>query len=388
MIELLSKLFIKNNKDTNDSVVRRQYGILCGIVGIFFNIFLFIVKYIAGTLSGSIAITADSFNNLSDAGSSLITTLGFRLSGLKATEEHPFGHGRIEYISGFGVSILIMMMSVELFKSSVEKIVFPVETSESTTVVSILIISIIVKLYMFYYNNKFGKKFNSVSIRATATDSLSDAVATFVVLLSVIVSPILGYNLDGVCGLLVSLFILKAGIGAAKDTLSPLLGKTPDKQFVKEIEKLVLSHSEIIGVHDLIVHDYGPGRLMITLHAEVPNNGDINELHDAVDLVEHELKAKLNCEATIHMDPVATDDYFTDSLKSKISDIINEINPNLKFHDFRIVSGPTHTNLIFDLVVPFKFEISDTELKKIVREKVSEISKTYYCVITIDREYS
>lgn len=349
---------------------------------------MFIVKYIAGTLSGSIAITADSFNNLSDAGSSLITTLGFRLSGLKATEEHPFGHGRIEYISGFGVSILIMMMSVELFKSSVEKIVFPVETSESTTVVSILIISIIVKLYMFYYNNKFGKKFNSVSIRATATDSLSDAVATFVVLLSVIVSPILGYNLDGVCGLLVSLFILKAGIGAAKDTLSPLLGKTPDKQFVKEIEKLVLSHSEIIGVHDLIVHDYGPGRLMITLHAEVPNNGDINELHDAVDLVEHELKAKLNCEATIHMDPVATDDYFTDSLKSKISDIINEINPNLKFHDFRIVSGPTHTNLIFDLVVPFKFEISDTELKKIVREKVSEISKTYYCVITIDREYS
>ena len=386
MITLLARVFIKEQKDKNK--IRQAYGVLCGVVGIMLNILLFLGKFLAGTISNSIAITADAFNNLSDAGSSFVTLIGFKLAGAKPDPEHPFGHGRMEYISGLVVAAAILLMAYELIRDSIHKIIHPEETEFSMLVVGILVVSILVKLYMSFYNRSIGKRIDSAAMRATATDSLSDTCATTVVLIATLVGHYTGFYIDGWCGALVGIFILIAGINAAKETLDPLLGQPPEEEFVEEINQIVMAHEEICGIHDLIVHDYGPGRQMISLHAEVPAEGDILAIHDVIDNVENELRAKLGCDATIHMDPIVTSDEHIGELKATVTDIINGIDEIISMHDFRVVAGPTHTNLIFDVLVPFKFYISDDELIRMIEEKVKKrLGRNYYVVIKVDKAY-
>ena len=388
MVELLAKIFIKETKDEKAPEMRQAYGILCGLAGIFFNVLLAAGKFIAGLLSGSIAIMADAANNLSDAGSSLIVLFGFKLAGQKPDPDHPFGHGRIEYISGLVVSMLIVFMAFELLKSSVDTIIHPGEITFEPVILVILIVSILVKFYMFLYNRKFGKRLGSEAMLATSMDSLSDMAATTVVLVSMLVSHFFDIQVDGICGTLVALLIFYAGFNSAKETISPLLGQPPEPEFVERIEQIVLAEPEIVGIHDLIVHNYGPGRRMISLHAEVPADGDILELHDIIDNVEHKLKEELFCPAVIHMDPVSTKDEETLQLKEMVKRIVEEIDPVLSIHDFRVVKGTTHTNLIFDMVLPFDFMLSDSETADKVQNAIWRIDKTYFAVIEIDKAYT
>lgn len=386
MITVLSKIFL-TNRDITDDNNRKAYGSLCGIVGIFLNIMLFVIKYIAGAVSGSVAIVADAFNNLSDAGSSFITLVGFIFSGKRPDYDHPFGHGRFEYVSGFVVSIVIILMGLELVKSSFEKIIHPEPVEDSTVAIIILIISILVKIYMCFYNRTIGKKISSTAMVATATDSLSDSIATTVVLISIFVTKFLSINVDGYCGVLVALFILYAGFNAAKDTISPILGKAPEPEFVRKIEDMVLAHTEVIGVHDLVVHDYGPGRVMISLHAEVDGDGNIFELHDAIDRIENELSEKLDCEAVIHLDPIETNNDEITRVKKLVLEKLKEINENISIHDFRMVTGNTHTNLIFDVVIPYEMKEDNNYLKEEIISKIKELSEDYIPVIHLDRSY-
>lgn len=386
MVTLLARIFIKEEGDQSE--IRQSYGILCGVVGIFLNIVLFAGKFLAGTISNSIAITADAFNNLSDAGSSLVTLIGFKLAGAKPDPEHPFGHGRMEYISGLVVSAAILLMAYELLCDSVNKIMHPEETEFSMLILVILLASIFVKLYMSYYNRSIGNQIDSAAMRATATDSLSDTVSTLVVLVATLIGHYTGLYIDGWCGVLVGIFIFWAGINAAKETLDPLLGKPPEEAFVEEIHQIVMAHEEICGIHDLIVHDYGPGRQMISLHAEVPAEADILEIHDVVDNVENELRIKLGCDATIHMDPIVTGDEHIGELKENVISIVRDIDEVISMHDFRVVIGPTHTNLIFDVLIPFKFHIGDDELIQMIQQKITEqIGNNYFAVIKVDKAY-
>ena len=386
MVALLAKMMGVENYSADKK--RSAYGKLCGSVGIFLNIVLFIGKFVAGMISHSIAITADAFNNLSDAGSSLVTLIGFKLAEQKPDSDHPFGHGRIEYLSGLVVSAVILMMGVELVKDSVDKILHPVAVEFSVVVLVILIASIIGKCYMAYYNFLYGRRFESGTLKATATDSLSDCVSTTVVLLATLVGHFTDVQIDGFCGIAVGILIFVAGINAARETLSPLLGEAPDPEFVEQIEQMVLDFDKatIIGVHDLIVHDYGPGRRIISLHAEVPAEGDILVMHDVVDNLEMKLREELGCLTTIHMDPVVTTDERVTELKEKCVELVKGIGDSLSLHDFRVVFGDTHTNMIFDVVVPFEFYLSDDETKKMIQQKVWEkIGKNYFVVITIDK---
>lgn len=386
MVALLAKIFIKEENDKGK--IRQSYGVLCGVVGIMLNIFLFLGKFLAGTISKSIAITADAFNNLSDAGSSFVTLVGFKLAGAKPDPEHPFGHGRMEYISGLVVSAAILLMAYELIRDSVGKILHPEDTEFSVVVVVILLASILVKLYMAYYNRSIGNKIESAAMKATAMDSLSDTCATAVVLLATIVGHYTGLHIDGWCGALVGLFIFYAGINAAKETLNPLLGQPPEDEYVEQIQQIVMAHDGLCGIHDLIVHDYGPGRQMISLHAEVPAEGNILETHDLIDNVENELRMKLGCDATIHMDPIITTDEHIRELKEKVVAIVKEVDESLSIHDFRVVTGPTHTNLIFDVIVPFKFRVTDDELEETIEKIVKErLGSNYYVVMKIDKSY-
>lgn len=386
MITLLARFLIREKEDKTR--IRQSYGVLCGIVGIALNVLLFAGKLLAGMLSNSIAITADALNNLSDAGSSLVTLIGFRLAGAKPDSEHPFGHGRMEYISGLVVAAAILLMAYELIRDSIGKILHPEETETSLLVFIILAVSIFVKLYMAYYNRSIGRKIGSAAMKATATDSLSDAGATSVVFAASLIGHYTGVQIDGWCGVLVGLFIIYAGIQAAKETLDPLLGQPPEKELVEEIHKIVMAHEPICGIHDLIVHDYGPGRQMISLHAEVPAEGNILETHDAIDNVEKELRDKLGCEATIHMDPIITMDKRIYRLKMTVLEMLNEIDPVITMHDFRVVTGPTHTNLIFDIIVPFKFHIDDETITERMDAMVKErVGDSYYIAMTIDRAY-
>lgn len=388
MVSVLAGLFIKNKEDVKNPQVRQKYGMFCGVVGILLNVLLFTGKFLAGTISKSISITADAFNNLSDAGSSVITLIGFRMSGAEPDVDHPFGHGRIEYVSGLIVSGAILIMAFELIKSSVEKIIHPEPVEFSMVAVGILIVSICVKLYMAYYNHSIGKKIESAAMGATATDSLSDSCATTVVLIAAIVGKLTGLQIDGYCGVLVGIFIFYAGISAARDTLNPLLGQPPEEAFVEQIEELVLKHSEVSGIHDLVVHDYGPGRMMISLHAEVPADGDILKLHDVIDNIEHELRNQLKCEAVIHMDPVVTGDEQVNKLKVQVHELLKEIDEKISMHDFRVVMGPSHTNLIFDIVVPFGYKMKDEELTELIQMKTEEkIGKNHFTVIEVDKSY-
>lgn len=387
MVSLLSKIFIKNRDDVTDPAVRKAYGSLCSALGIVLNVLLFAGKYIAGAVSGSIAITADAFNNLSDAGSSAISLVGFRLAGKKPDPDHPFGHGRLEYISGLCVAALILVMGVELLISSVEKIISPEPVENGLLPAIILIVSIGVKVYMSLYNRAIGKKISSSAMLATATDSLSDSVATAVVLLSMLVNYLFSVNIDGYAGVLVALFILFAGVGVARDTLSPLLGQAPDPELVRKIEDIVMARDEIIGMHDLVVHDYGPGRLMISLHAEVDGRGDIFELHDAVDVVERTLAQELGCEATIHMDPVVCDDERVDAERARLLEIIADLGDVLSIHDFRMVAGPSHTNLVFDAVIPGGLSKTAEEVRKEICQAVEEKMPGRFAVVTVDTSY-
>lgn len=387
MVELLAKLLIKNREDTGNPKVREAYGSLCGILGIILNLVLFAIKYVAGSLSGSIAIIADGMNSLSDAGSSVITLLGFKMAGKKPDPEHPFGHGRMEYLSGLGVSFVILMMGFELFKSSLDKILHPTDIETGWLVMGILVVSILVKLYMSFYNYRVGKKIDSGAMKATATDSLSDVISTGVVLGCMILAHFTSIQLDGWCGLLVACLIFYAGIGAVKETIGPLLGQAPEKEFVEEIENIVMSHEGIVGIHDLVVHDYGPGRRMISLHAEVPGDGDIYETHDLVDRIELELAMKLNCETIIHMDPLNINDEKTRQKRNMVLEAVHSIDSNLSIHDFRMVDGPTHTNLVFDVLTPADFAMSDTELKTRIQEKIWESSPNHFAVMKIDKDY-
>ncbi|MBR4881657.1 MAG: cation transporter, partial [Clostridia bacterium] len=322
MINLLSSIFVKNRENTADPAVRTAYGTLCSVFGIFLNILLFAGKLICGLVSGSVAITADSFNNLADAGSSIVTLFGFRLANMKPDPEHPFGHGRFEYISGLIVSFAIILMGFELAKSSVAAVIDPEPVEFSLISIIILAFSVMVKLYMAFYNRAVGKKISSAAMDATAKDSLSDALSTGVILIIAIITPYIPFAIDGWAGLVVSLLILWTGIGSVKDTISPLLGQSPDKEFVSNIEKIVMSYPDVSGIHDLVVHDYGPGRLMISLHVEVPVSMDINDAHDMIDNIEVHLTNELNCHAVIHMDPVDYDDPKTVELRIKTADIV------------------------------------------------------------------
>lgn len=388
MLSLLINIFIKNKDDIHNPDVREKYGILCGSYGIFLNLLLFAGKFIAGTLSASIAMTADAFNNLSDAGSSLISLLGFKLAGQKPDPEHPFGHGRMEYVAGLAVAAVIIIMGYELIKDSVNKILHPEDITFSVVSVIILVAAILVKFYMAFYSSRIGKKIESATLRATSADSLSDTISTFVVLASTFTAHFFNIRLDGWCGAIVGILIVFTGVKSAKETVSPLLGEPPEEDFVKEIERIVLTHEPIVGIHDLVVHNYGPGRVMITLHAEVPNTGNINDLHDVVDNAEIELQEKLRCHATIHMDPVSVGDPFVDELKDKVSRIVADIDGLTSFHDFRIVHGPTHTNLIFDVVASYSCPLSDDEIGRLINDRVSSINSTYHTVITVDRDYT
>lgn len=387
MINVLAGIFIKDNRNLEDQNVRRAYGMLCSVVGVVLNVLLFAGKYLAGLISGSIAITADAFNNLSDAGSSIITLIGFKFSGMKPDADHPFGHGRIEYLSGLGVAMLIILMGFELLKTAVGKIMNPEPIEGGLLPAAILIVSICVKLYMAYYNRTTGKKIHSEAMLATATDSLSDSIATTAVLIAMVFAVVTGINIDGWCGCVVAVLVLYAGYQAAKDTLDPLLGQAPEKEFVDEIETIVMAHEDIVGIHDLVVHNYGPGRCMISLHAEVPGDGNIFELHDEIDLIEKELKAKLSCEAVIHMDPLEVNNEKIVEMKQILVEKIAEAYPGVSIHDFRMVQGPTHTNLIFDAVVPYGFKRSNEEVKHGIEEIVSNNWDNYFAVIEVEQSY-
>lgn len=388
MVGLLIKWFIKDQDNITSPKVRQAYGMLSGAVGIVFNIFLFVMKLFAGLISGSIAIMADAFNNLSDAGSSIVTLFGFRMAGQEADTDHPFGHGRIEYITGFIVSVVIVVMGIELGKSAIDKIIHPGEISFEPVTIIILVISICTKLYMFFYNSRIAKKLESASIRATATDSLSDSIATAFVLIGILISELSGVQLDGYLGVLVAAFIFKAGLGAAKETLDPLLGQPPEKEFVDEVEEFVMSHDSVVGVHDLVVHDYGPGRRMISLHTEVPASGNILGLHDTIDNIERELREKMGCEAVIHMDPVQTDDIAVVEMKQKVAKLMKEIGEEVTIHDFRMVTGPTHTNLIFDIVVPYSVNMTEPQVRDTIAALIKKsLGDEYYAVVDVDKAY-
>lgn len=387
MISLLSRFFIKEADQYDKPEVRRFYGVFCSAFGIVLNIILFGIKVFAGVITGSVAITADAFNNLSDAASSVITLAGFKFAGMKPDKEHPFGHGRFEYISGLIVAISIILMGFELARSSVEKIFHPEAVTAETAATVILIISVLTKLYMAAYNYRIGKKINSSAMRATGVDSLSDAAATSVVLIAMGFMEITGINIDGYCGMLVALFILWAGYQAAKETVSPLLGGRPDEEFIKQIRDIVLSHDKIVGIHDMIVHDYGPGRVMISLHAEVPGEEDIFKLHEIIDHIEMELEQKLQCNCVIHMDPIESGNEVVNAMRQGVAKIVRSIDEELTIHDFRMVTGESRTNLIFDVVLPQEFNMTEEEIRQEVQERVLEKYPNHYSIIKVEKAY-
>ena len=386
MISLLARFFCKSD-GKSPAQLRTAYGILCGAVGIGLNLLLFLGKFFAGTLSGSVAITADAFNNLSDAGSSVVTLLGFRIAAKAPDPGHPFGHGRAEYLSGLAVSMLILLMGVELAKESLNKILHPALVEFSWLVIGILAASICVKLYMAMYNRSLGKKLSAPALLAAAADSLGDCMSTSAVLVATLIGHYFQLPVDGWVGILVALFIFKGGIDAAKDTIDPLLGKPPTPEFVKEIEDLVMAHKEISGIHDLVVHDYGPGRVMISLHAEVPATGSVMTIHDAIDNIEQELHRKLGCEAVIHMDPIEVNNEKVAEIRRILALKIAERLEGVTIHDLRMVQGPTHTNLVFDAVVPYGFHRTHAQVKEEIEKIVQETWENYYAVIQVEQSY-
>ncbi|RKI66094.1 cation transporter [bacterium 1xD42-67] len=372
--------------DAQDPETRRRCGVVSGAAGIGLNLLLFLGKLLAGIAAASIAVTADAFNNLSDAASSVVTLIGFRLAGREADREHPFGHGRMEYLAGLVVAMLILLVGAELIQTSVRKILSPEPVAFSALSAGILAASIAVKLWMFAFNRALARKIGSAALSATAADSLSDAAATGILLLGLLAGRFLDLALDGWLGLAVALFILRTGWGAVKETVDPLLGRPMDPELAADIDRIVLGHDHILGIHDLVYHDYGPGRAMMSLHAEVPADGDFLELHDTIDHIERELKAKHHIETCIHMDPVVRDGR-TEALRQQVEDLVRELDPTCSIHDFRITAGPCHTNLLFDVVVPYGFRLSDDEVRAALCQAVKGLSDRYFAVIQVERSY-
>lgn len=387
MLNTILRMFIPNYTDTENPDVRQRYGVVSGAIGIALNLLLFAGKLAAGLISGAISVTADAFNNLSDAASSVVTLVGFRLAGQKADADHPFGHGRAEYLAGLIVSLLILLVGVELGQSSFEKILHPEDTSLTPLTAGILAASILVKLWMGWFQGALGKRISSEALRATSVDSRSDAVATGAVLVGLAVSHFSGLPLDGWIGLLVALFILKAGFGAAKSTLDPLLGQAPEPETVKAIEDVILSHRQVVGIHDLVIHDYGPGRRMMSVHAEVAADANVLEVHDVIDHIERELNQKFHIEAVIHMDPIQVGNPEVERLRALTQKLAAQICPALTIHDFRITAGPLHTNLIFDVVVPYDVKLSDEEVKQRLTGMLQKQDPRYNAVIQVDHSY-
>ena len=388
MTNFLIKHFIPNASDVKSPAVRQRYGVVSGVVGILCNALLCTAKIAAGLLTGAVSIVADGINNLSDGGSCVVSLLGFKMAGKPADDKHPFGHGRIEYVAGLIVSFIIVLMGVELAKTSLDKIFHPEEINFSWITPAVLGISILVKLWMCFFNRKMGDKIDSAVLRATAMDSLSDVAATSAVLAGFVIGYWARVNLDGYLGVLVALFILYTGVSTAKGTLDLLLGEAPDPEFVKQIQQEVLSYPEIIGVHDLIVHNYGPGHSVVSLHAEVPCDVDILKIHDTIDNAERDLKKKLDCEVVIHMDPIITDDKETNEIHQKLSSIVRLLDSRVTIHDFRMVKGPTHTNLIFDIVVPHQFRLTDDQVVESLRQAVKALDARYEIVVNVDKAYT
>lgn len=365
---------------------RQRCGTWAGAVGIGLNSLLCLGKLAAGAITGSIAMVADGLNNLSDAASSVITLIGFRLAGQAADREHPFGHGRMEYLSGLAVSAAILLMGLELGRTSLEKLIHPGELEFSWLAMGILAAAVAVKLWMFRFQRALGRAISSQAMEATAADSLSDAAATSVVAASALIARFSGLQIDGLAGLLVAAFILKTGWESAKSTLDPLLGRPMDPELAADIDRLVLSHPKILGIHDLIYHDYGPGRAMMSFHAEVPADGNLLEMHDIIDHIERELKAKHHIDTVIHMDPVVNDQRTAD-LRRQVEELTRALDPELTIHDFRITAGPCHTNILFDVLVPYGFRLTDSQVLSELRRQVEALSPKYTALIQIDHSY-
>lgn len=387
MTEWLIRRFVRDAEHTGDPKVRYAYGRLASVSGLTANVLLFLAKLTAGLLSGSLAITADAFNNLSDAGSSVVTLVGFKLSSAPPDKQHPFGHGRMEYLSALGVAALIMIAGFELATSSFEKILHPEPTAVDAVTVVILAAAIGVKLWMAWFYHRIGGRIDSESLRAAAADSRNDVVCTAVVLLTSVLSLWLPVSIDGYVGMAVALFVMWSGFSVMRETVSPLLGQAPDEQFVMDIKRTVMAHEGVVGVHDLMVHNYGPGRLVMSLHAEVPSNEDILRSHDLIDRIERELGEKYHALVCIHMDPVDFDDPEVAHLRAEVVMQLAEMNESLSLHDFRVVRGETHTNLIFDLVVPFDCRDGKAVADELAR-RIHEKDERLYAVITVEHAYA
>ena len=392
MTELITRIFIKNCENVKDNTVRKSYGTLGGIVGIICNLILCIIKITVGLISGSISILADGFNNLSDMGSSLVTIIGFKLAGKPADRDHPFGHGRMEYMSAFIVSVLILIVGIDLMESSVKSLINNTKTpTYGTLAIIVLIISVLVKLWMFAFNRKLGNKISSDVLKATAKDSLNDSLATTAILVSVGVSLLvpLPFNLDALMGVLVSIFILWSGISSAKDTLDEILGKPPEKELIENLETTILSFKEFVGIHDLIVHNYGPGRQFATVHVEVPQDIDVVKCHEQVDLCEKLVGEQLDLQLVIHMDPIDCNNETVKDTREKMANAIKVIDAGLTLHDFRMTPlSEKRTNLIFDVVVPARVNLSEKELEEKIINLAKLINPIFECVITFDNDFS
>lgn len=388
MTALLIKLFVRDSENTKETSVRTAYGTLGSVTGIVVNLLLAAIKYFAGMISGSISVTADAINNLSDAGSSIVSLAGVKLSARPADKGHPYGHGRLEYISALAVAVLVFLMGFELLKSSIDKILNPVPVTFNWLALVILIVSIFAKLWLGIFNKKLGKKINSAPMMAVMKDCFSDCLATGVAALSIVVSAFSEIAIDGYLGIIVAGFILLAGFNISKETLGVLLGNPPEKEYVEMIENKILSYDHIVGVHDLIIHDYGPSRRFASAHAEVPANIDIMEAHDVIDLIERDIMNEMGLLISIHMDPIIVDDERINTLRQMTSDVVKEIDPELSIHDFRVVEGPTHTNLIFDILLTHTHKDSHEEIINQINEKLSKIDERFFTVITIDHSFN
>lgn len=388
MGNFLFKWFIKNYENTRDPKVRDDYGKLAGIVGIISNTILCTMKILIGLISGSISIVADGINNLADGASSIITLLGFKLASLPEDEEHPYGHARIEYIAGMAVSVMILIVGFELGKSSLEKIITPEPLEFSWTVVIVLLIAIAIKVWQAIFNISTGKKINSLALIATGTDSRNDVISTVVVLLGILIGHFFNVMVDGYFGLAVAVFILWSGVSLIKETISPLLGEAPDEELVSQIEAMAMAYDGAIGIHDLIVHNYGPGKVFASMHIEVDSSVDVMESHDLIDTIEKNLSESLNILLTVHMDPVDINNPYREPLTHILKDVLSGIPGALGFHDLRIVPGTTHTNVIFDVVLSHECELSQKEISDILKQKVSEFNSSFLCVIEYDMNYA
>lgn len=387
MTKLMLKLFVKDHENTKSTIVREKYGLLSSVVGIILNILLFAVKFFIGTITNSIAITADAINNLADSGSNIVTLVSFKMSNRKPDKEHPFGHGRFEYIAALIVGFLVVIMGLEIIKTSIDKIMNPSEVSFSMPAVIVLCISILVKIWLAIFNRKLSKKIDSPALLAVSTDSMSDTVSTAATVACLVVSKFTNIALDGYVGIIVAGFILFAAYCILRETIGVILGKPPSKDLVEELIEYILSHDHVSGTHDLVIHSYGAANIFASIHVEIPADKDVLKMHDTIDLIEKDVLEKFGIQIVIHLDPLAVDDKQVNAMRAVVKAIVKTIDKDLKIHDFRLVSGSSHSNLIFDLVIPFDYKYSEKQLKEMIDEKVQSIDENYFAVVTVEHSF-